>query len=378
MARPRKTLDERKKVKNERNRRWRVKKQLQWDALPLPGEEQQVPPTGNRCHRLDIDWPSRLAEFDQVEEPAGVHDEEAAGEGEGEAADEGEEQAAADWDGDWDDGDEEEEEEEEGEQQEAAEEDCWDDEEEEEEEEEEETEESRRRSKLLDDISFHCNKLRFQGLSHDGCQVAFKFMLEHSADIVQVQQDASTCRGVGLPSHMTSLRRRMQKRMPSVYNIPYTFVSEKLVGVGPRGGGGTLFLKEKKRHTAKFLEKYKEKITRSHHYVPLKELLDFVLRLHDEEGNKEAWKTVDIGVDGVSISPASHTKLIVVSLVWPSCGRPFIYAIHTFTKGRGPNANDILKPILEEMKELSMFLRRLRADGQERKMLKCMVATGGL
>jgi hypothetical protein len=84
---------------------------------------------------------------------------------------------------------------------------------------------------------------------------------------------------------------------------------------------------------------YNKDVTRYLHFVKVLDLLHFVLHIHGhyeekEKGELHGWMVVDVSIDGVAASNASATKMTVVSLMWPECGRPFVQAIHQVFKGR--------------------------------------------
>ncbi len=115
--------------------------------------------------------------------------------------------------------------------------------------------------------------------------------------------------------------------------------------------------------------------SRLHHRLHLSDLCEFVKGLHRKAHN---WNRVDISVDGVPIGNSSSNKLVVVSILFCKCQTPYVVDMHhTLQKGKGADAFDTLRPIIRQLEEAGLTLRFLRADGLERKRLRCFVAPSG-
>ena len=218
---------------------------------------------------------------------------------------------------------------------------------------------------LVSDVSHLMSKLHPMGLSHDGCQSVYDFILERSADVVKVQQDIDQEGGVPLPSSVRAIRRAyMKKLLPKVWSIAYVWVSASV---------------EQQLPPTEVLPRDTSKYGRLHHKVHLNELREFVMKLHgDYAFGSNRWRKVDISVDGVPVGNSSTTKLLVVSIMFCRCATPFVIDLHhTLQRKHGPDAFATLKPVIQELAEAGMTLRLLRGDGVERKRLRCFVACCG-
>ena len=81
---------------------------------------------------------------------------------------------------------------------------------------------AQQREEVLEELSRIMSKLHHKGLSHDGCQEVYDFILRKSGDVARVQAE-----GQQLPTSVKTLRRRYQDKMlPKVYTTPYTWVAQ--------------------------------------------------------------------------------------------------------------------------------------------------------
>ena len=214
----------------------------------------------------------------------------------------------------------------------------------------------RRRDAFMSKTAAMVTDMHFHGLSHAAIDKYYKFMLDNAEEVSQLQKCAGEAKIKKLPRHTTTIRRQLAKKvLPPVLTTTYKKVWQK------KRNGVVVSYREEEVGTDEVMPKKTKGATRWHHRVPLKDLKTFVECVHGKQVGKKNCLRLDVSIDGLPVNAGrnqtGNKKMKAVSFIWPCCGHPYITAIHHSHKGREPDAEDLLRPIMDELQEADIKIR---------------------
>ena len=124
-----------------------------------------------------------------------------------------------------------------------------------------------------------------------------------------------------------------------------------------------------------------DKIIRLCGYLDLKDIYNFFQKLHHWQAPFDkplSQVSIEISSDGVQESKNGKNKLHIISVSFEGCRQPLPWSVWEFKdKTVKPSLEQVLLPIINQIKTNGVKLKRVAADGLEQNVIRGLVSTNG-
>ncbi len=166
-----------------------------------------------------------------------------------------------------------------------------------------------------------------------------------------------------------SMRRKEEEELPTVYIDTHYFTQVRDYQRN---------IREYRLKRLKLSQERKNDV--KGRYICKKYYLDLVdivkhVQTRDAHLDQTQIHAVQFSVDGVEESKTSEYTLLIVSIAFNDCGKPYPWKVYEHLPKKRPPVKEVYGEIVQELREERLLLHTVPADGKERKIAKCFSST---